>query len=79
LNVGGKYNTPVIARGVAFVGTDRIQAFGQPASSTVQINAGGPAVTPFAADIDFSDSNPSPSAPARKGGARLTGFSSERR
>jgi hypothetical protein len=28
LNVGGKYNTPAIARGVVFVGTDRIQAFG---------------------------------------------------
>ncbi|HXM33897.1 MAG TPA: Calx-beta domain-containing protein, partial [Pyrinomonadaceae bacterium] len=28
LNVGGKYNTPTIARGVVFVGTDRIQAFG---------------------------------------------------
>jgi hypothetical protein len=28
LQVGGKYNTPVIARGVVYVGTDRIQAFG---------------------------------------------------
>jgi outer membrane protein assembly factor BamB len=28
LNVGGKYNHPTIARGVVFVGTDRIQAFG---------------------------------------------------
>jgi len=28
LNVGGKYNTVAIARGVVFVGTDRIQAFG---------------------------------------------------
>jgi hypothetical protein len=28
LNVGGKYNTPAVARGVVFVGTDRIQAFG---------------------------------------------------
>jgi hypothetical protein len=27
LNVGGKYNTPATARGVVFVGTDRIQAF----------------------------------------------------
>jgi hypothetical protein len=28
LDVGGKYNTPTIAHGTAFVGTDRIQAFG---------------------------------------------------
>jgi outer membrane protein assembly factor BamB len=28
LNVGGKYNTVAVARGVVFVGTDRIQAFG---------------------------------------------------
>jgi hypothetical protein len=28
LDVGGKYNTPTIARGVVFVGTGRIQAFG---------------------------------------------------
>jgi hypothetical protein len=28
LNVGGKYNHPIIAHGVVFVGTDRIQAFG---------------------------------------------------
>jgi hypothetical protein len=28
LNIGGKYNTVTIARGVVFVGTDRIQAFG---------------------------------------------------
>jgi hypothetical protein len=54
LNVGGKYNTPAIARGVAFVGTDRIQAFGLPTSSVVQINAGGPTVSPFVADIDFA-------------------------
>src|SRR5262249_11246582 len=37
-----------------FVGTDRIQAFGLPTSSVVQINAGGPAVSPFIADVDFS-------------------------
>jgi hypothetical protein len=54
LNVGGKYNTPAIARGVAFVGTDRIQAFGLPASSTIQINSGGPSVSPFVADVDSS-------------------------
>ena len=28
LNVGGKYNTPAFGRGIVFVGTDRIQAFG---------------------------------------------------
>jgi len=28
LNVGGKYSTPLIAHGVVFAGTDRIQAFG---------------------------------------------------
>lgn len=28
LEVGGKYSSPAIARGVVFVGTDRIQAFG---------------------------------------------------
>jgi hypothetical protein len=28
LNVGGKYSTPIVAHGVIFVGTDRIQAFG---------------------------------------------------
>jgi outer membrane protein assembly factor BamB len=28
LAVGGKYNTPVIAHGVVYVGTDRVQAFG---------------------------------------------------
>ena len=28
LDVGGKYNHPVVARGFVFVGTDRIQAFG---------------------------------------------------
>jgi hypothetical protein len=34
LNVGGKYNHPTIARGVVFVGTDRIQAFGLPPPAT---------------------------------------------
>jgi len=28
LHVGGKYSTPLIAHGVVFAGTDRIQAFG---------------------------------------------------
>jgi len=38
LNVGGKYNTPTIARGVVFVGTDRIQAFGL-GTTTTHFNA----------------------------------------
>jgi hypothetical protein len=54
LNVGGKYNTPAIARGVAFVGTDRIQAFGLSTSTATRINAGGPTVSPFVADMSFS-------------------------
>jgi outer membrane protein assembly factor BamB len=28
LHVGGKYNTPLIAHGVVFAGTDRVQALG---------------------------------------------------
>jgi hypothetical protein len=28
LDIGGKYNTPAMAHGVVYVGTDRIQAFG---------------------------------------------------
>jgi len=35
LNVGGKYNTPAVGRGVVFVGTDRIQAFGVAAARPV--------------------------------------------
>ncbi len=33
LQVGGKYSTPTIAHGTVFVGTDRIQAFGLPATT----------------------------------------------
>jgi DNA-binding beta-propeller fold protein YncE len=36
LFVGGKYNTPVIARGTVFVATDRIQAFGLKQSAPPQ-------------------------------------------
>ena len=39
LNVGGKYNHVTVARGVVFVGTDRIQAFG--------LSPAGPQVAPF--------------------------------
>lgn len=54
LNVGGKYNTPTVARGVVFVGTDRIQAFGLGASpaAVISINAGGGAAGTFVADTD---------------------------
>lgn len=45
LNVGGKYNTPVIAHGVVFVATDRIQAFG-PNSTPIQT---APVINSFAA------------------------------
>ena len=33
LEVGGKYNTPAIAHGVVYVGTDRVQAFGLSSSA----------------------------------------------
>jgi hypothetical protein len=49
---------PVFARGVAFVGTDRVQAFGLSSqvvsSSEVAINAGGGAAGVFSADMDFT-------------------------
>jgi hypothetical protein len=58
LNLGGKYMTPVFARGVAFVGTDRVQAFGLSSqvvsSSEVAINAGGGAAGVFSPDMDFT-------------------------
>jgi hypothetical protein len=50
LNVGGKYNHATIARGVVFVGTDRIQTFGinnQGGGNAIRINAGGGAVGSF--------------------------------
>ena len=49
LNVGGKYSVPAIARGVVFVGTDRIQAFGlsTPGGSwAVTASGGTPQSTP---------------------------------
>jgi hypothetical protein len=58
LNAGGKYMTPVFARGVAFVGTDRVQAFGLSSQvvspSEVAINAGGGVAGAFSADMDFT-------------------------
>jgi autotransporter-associated beta strand protein len=35
LDTGGKYNTIAVARGVAFIGTDRIQAFGLTTNTSV--------------------------------------------
>jgi hypothetical protein len=50
--------SPVFARGVAFVGTDRIQAFGLSSQvvspSGVAINSGGGVAGPFSADMDFN-------------------------
>ena len=58
LNGGGKYMTPVSARGTVFVGTDRVQAFGLTSqvvsSSEVAINAGGGVAGIFSADMDFN-------------------------
>ena len=58
LDAGGKYMSPVFARGVAFVGTDRVQAFGLSSqvvsSSEVAINSGGGAAGVFSADMDFN-------------------------
>jgi Malectin domain len=45
LFVGGKYNTPVIARGTVFVATDRIQAFG-----LKQVVPPTPVITSFTAN-----------------------------
>jgi hypothetical protein len=59
LNAGGKYMTPTFARGVAFVGTDRVQAFGLSSqvvsSSEIAINSGGGAAGVFSADMDFTE------------------------
>jgi hypothetical protein len=58
LNAGGKYMTPVSARGTVFVGTDRVQAFGLSSqvvsSSEVAINSGGGVAGIFSADMDFT-------------------------
>jgi hypothetical protein len=58
LNAGGKYMTPVSARGTVFVGTDRVQAFGLTtqvvSSSEVAINSGGGVAGIFSADMDFT-------------------------
>jgi len=56
LNVGGKYNTVAVARGVVFVGTDRIQAFGLlTATSTSLVSALNPSAfgkaVPFTATV----------------------------
>jgi hypothetical protein len=43
LNVGGKYNAPAFGRGMVFVGTDRIQAFGVESKT----RAGRPLIRPL--------------------------------
>ena len=53
LHPGGKYNEVCPARGMVFVGTDRIQAFGLTAN-IVSINAGGAAAGNFVDDVDFT-------------------------
>ena len=57
LNVGGKYSTPAFGRGMVFVATDRIQAFGlvsnPPPPGAIAVNAGGAAAGNFLADTDF--------------------------
>jgi hypothetical protein len=68
LNVGGKYNTPMIARGVAFVGTDRIQAFGLPPSVT---DAGAPDASDAGSVVD-ADATASADADASSADADAT-------
>ena len=66
LNVGGKYNAPAFGRGMVFVATDRIQAFGLASNSgtftPIRVNCGGPAYTDslgqaWSADNGFSAGN----------------------
>src|SRR6185437_11891220 len=47
LDVGGKYNTIAVARGVAFIGTDRIQAFGLTSDTSVDDAVQGTAINQF--------------------------------
>ncbi len=58
LNAGGKYMAPAIARGMVFVGTDRIQAFGTTPTAVpgneIAINSGGNQTDIFVADMDFA-------------------------
>jgi hypothetical protein len=57
LNAGGKYMAPAIARGMVFIGTDRIQAFGavrsQVSKSEVAIDSGGGQTGIFSSDMDY--------------------------
>jgi Malectin domain len=68
LHVGGKYNSPTIARGVAFVGTDRIQAFGLPPSVT---DAGTPDASDAGSVVD-ADATASGDADASSADADAT-------
>jgi autotransporter-associated beta strand protein len=47
LDMGGKYNTLAVARGVAFVGTDRIQAFGLTSNASVDDSVIGTGANQF--------------------------------
>jgi hypothetical protein len=47
LNQGGKYNTLAIAHGVVFAGTDRIQAFGITANTSVDDSVAGAGTNQF--------------------------------
>jgi mono/diheme cytochrome c family protein len=48
LSTSGKYNEPVFARGLVFVGTDRIQAFGPGAAALIRRRASSDAAGPTA-------------------------------
>jgi uncharacterized protein (TIGR03437 family) len=62
LNVGGKYNTPATARGVVFVGTDRIQAFGitgvPPPTVTSTSLPGGAVGSPYSTTLAATGGTP---------------------
>jgi autotransporter-associated beta strand protein len=47
LDMGGKYNTLAVARGVAFVGTDRIQAFGLTTNTSIDDSVIGTGANKF--------------------------------
>jgi hypothetical protein len=53
LNVGGKYNHAVIAHGVVFVGTDRIQAFGLASTTGAPRGRKQPPSEPYRAEPTY--------------------------
>lgn len=54
LQVGGKYSTPTIAHGTVFVGTDRIQAFGLPATDPTVLT---PTADTYVRDGTYANTN----------------------